>query len=312
MNNLQEELQKLKNKFMQQLRNNSDDFSEEAVRSGYVNKMLELFGWDISDLTQIIQERKLTGNEKERLNQIESTNTKPDYELLDKGTLLEFIDTKKPGVDFEEDKKIAFQIRSYGWSAKLPFSIVTNFQKFGVYDTSYTPTSETPTDYKVCYFTIDDLINDIDKYGQFIRRENLVLGNVNISSLGIDQTKKKNEKEIDDHFLEFINRQRITLAQGIVRDNLHFSIESLNNVVQLIINRIIFVRFLEGAHIEPQNELRRLMDVGDFWQKFTELSNTRLFLEYDGAMFKKDSFKLTISDRYFEEFIDNLYVSMAM
>ncbi|MCL2865708.1 MAG: hypothetical protein FWE25_09230 [Lachnospiraceae bacterium] len=60
---------------------NRNDVSEETVR-GWINKMLEIFGWNVLDANQILQEKVLGTREKIRLKEIESRHSRPDYSLV--------------------------------------------------------------------------------------------------------------------------------------------------------------------------------------------------------------------------------------
>ena len=50
------------------------------------------------------------------------------------GTRKFFVEAKKPSVNIKDDVSPAFQLRRYAWSAKLPLSILTDFEEFAVYD----------------------------------------------------------------------------------------------------------------------------------------------------------------------------------
>jgi hypothetical protein len=64
-----------------------------------------------------------------------STGTKaPDYCFRIGGTRKFFPEAKNPSVNIKDDPLPAFQLRRYAWSARLPLSILTDFQEFAVYD----------------------------------------------------------------------------------------------------------------------------------------------------------------------------------
>ncbi len=59
----------------------------------------------------------------------------PDYSFrLPGGKRLFFVEAKKPSVVVKTDILPAYQVRRYAWSAKLPVSILTDFEEFAVYD----------------------------------------------------------------------------------------------------------------------------------------------------------------------------------
>jgi len=68
----------------------------------------------------------------------------PDYSFrLPGGKKLFFVEAKKPSVVVKDGVQPAYQVRRYGWSAKLPVSIVTDFEEFALYDCTKKPS---PTD----------------------------------------------------------------------------------------------------------------------------------------------------------------------
>ena len=58
----------------------------------------------------------------------------PDYCFRIGGVRKFFLEAKKPSVSVKGDVGPAYQLRRYAWSAKLPLSILTDFEEFAVYD----------------------------------------------------------------------------------------------------------------------------------------------------------------------------------
>ena len=50
-----------------------------------------------------------------------------------------FVEAKKPSVRIKDDISPAYQLRRYGWNAKLPLSILSDFEEFSIYDTRIKP-----------------------------------------------------------------------------------------------------------------------------------------------------------------------------
>jgi hypothetical protein len=55
------------------------------------------------------------------------------------GTRKFLVEAKRPSVNLKDDIPAAFQLRRYAWSAKLPLSILTDFDEFAVYDCRVRP-----------------------------------------------------------------------------------------------------------------------------------------------------------------------------
>ena len=108
---------------------NKAKISEETVRT-WLNEFLLIFGWDVKDTGQVWQEQVLKGEERRRLYEIQSSHSKPDYTLVNGSTIKTFLDAKSLDVNIFTNDEVAFQIRSYGWSAQVPCAFVSNFEQF--------------------------------------------------------------------------------------------------------------------------------------------------------------------------------------
>jgi len=83
--------------------------SEETTRT-WINQMLAVFGWDVRNTNHVLQEVPLEITERAALNEIGSTNTRPDYTLMNGRVRLFFLDAKKRTVNIKDDNSVAFQI----------------------------------------------------------------------------------------------------------------------------------------------------------------------------------------------------------
>ena len=73
--------------------------SEETTRT-WINQMLAVFGWDVRNTNYVLQEVPLDITERAALNEIGSTNTRPDYTLMNGRVRLFFLDAKKWTVNY--------------------------------------------------------------------------------------------------------------------------------------------------------------------------------------------------------------------
>ena len=74
------------------------DVSEETIRT-WLNEFLLIFGWDVQNTTQVLQEHVLRGIQYQRLREIHSPHRKPDYTLLNGTNIKTFLDAKSLDVD---------------------------------------------------------------------------------------------------------------------------------------------------------------------------------------------------------------------
>lgn len=277
------------------------DASEETVRM-WINDMLEVFGWDVNNTRQVMQEKTLERSERDRLHAIGSRYVKPDYTLMNGSQRLFFIDAKKQAVDIKNDKDVAFQIRSYGWSIGAPYSIVTDFDEMAIYDCTAKPNASDTADFaRVYYFTVDEYIENFELLDRFLNRKNVLENFAKVVFHG--------SNTLDKSFALFLCDIRLKLAESI-KDNsaLEISVSDLNLWTQIILNRILFIRVCEAKGLEPDGLLMEFLEEG-FWDKFKESSYLNFYVHYDGPMFERllAIHNLAISNDVFAELLTYLY-----
>lgn len=114
------------------------DYNETLTRKDFIDPFFEALGWDINNRSgaweayrEVIHEDKL---------KIGGVTTAPDYSFrLTGGQRLFFVEAKKLSIVVKDDVVPAYQVRLYGWNAKLALSVVTDFEEFAIYDCSKKP-----------------------------------------------------------------------------------------------------------------------------------------------------------------------------
>ncbi len=285
--------------------------SEETIRT-WLNPFLSIFGWDVRDTSQILQEKVLSKEEKEKLKTIGSTNTKPDYTFKLAKQKLTFLDAKDISVNIREDSDAAFQIKSYGWSILAPCSFISNFEEFAIYDCTYIPNQSQAVTLGRIYFTIDEYIDNFEIIEKHLLKENVYNGVLNeLYSESLSGNKYVEKISPDLKFAEELSNFRLALASDILKNNSSFigkNSGNLSYVVQVLINRILFVRVCEARNIEEDGLLLSYQERG-FWDTFKNSSYFEFFEHYDGPLFNrvKEIHDLKISDEVFNNLISYLY-----
>lgn len=120
---------------------------------------------------------------------------------------------------------------------------------------------------------------------------------------------KGDSKSLDTDFLDLISAFRIRLGEAIYKNNSNLGTRKIQYFIQIIINRILFVRILEDMGMEPENKLIDWLENGrGFWKQFHQCSKSEFYLKYDGALFEQQiPNAINIEDAYFRDFIISLY-----
>ena len=104
----------------------SQAYNETEVRLEFINPFFETLGWDVTNKAGYAEAYKDVVHED--AIKIGGATKAPDYSFRIAGTRKFFREAKKPSVTIKDDTSPAYQLRRFAWSAKLPLSILTNFE----------------------------------------------------------------------------------------------------------------------------------------------------------------------------------------
>lgn len=282
--------------------------SEETIRT-WLNEFLSIFGWNVQNTNEVLQERILRGTQRSRLKSIESPHTKPDYILRNGTNIKTFLDAKSLNVNIFTDKSAAYQIRCYGWSAQSPCAFVSNFEQFVIFDTRDIPVPDQSAEVGVMQFELSKYIANFDILFEHLWRRNV--WDNHLYSI-YKMTDVEGNKRLDGNFMHILSDFRTELAGNLIIRNEEFAENevSLNYYVQVILDRIIFIRVCESKEIEELGKLKSFTDSQEgFWSAFKNSCYMEFYQHYDGVMFKHDTIfqSLDFDDDIFKKFIKQLY-----
>ncbi|OHB84341.1 MAG: hypothetical protein A2V98_19805, partial [Planctomycetes bacterium RBG_16_64_12] len=181
-----------------------------------------------------------------------------------------FVEAKKPAVDIREAVDPAFQLRRYAWSAKLPVSILTDFEEWAVYDCRVRPVkTDRAATARVMYHTYTEYVDRWDELAGLFSPEAIRRGA--LDKFVASKKVKKGTAEVDDAFLGEIQAWRDALARNIALRNPQLSQRDLNFAVQRTIDRIVFLRICEDRGIERYGTLQALLNGPNVYRRLAEL-----------------------------------------
>lgn len=232
----------------------SAKYNETEARVDFINEFFEILGWDIKNKSMLPKPMREVISEANINN--DSANRRPDYEFRINTNRKFFVEAKKPSVDILEEIEPAYQTRRYGWSATLPVSILTNFKDLIIYDCTVIPyENDNPRIAKVRHYSYKDYVEKFDEIYALLSKE-AVTNNALEDEFG--QKIRPNKSPFDSYFLEQIEKWRKLLAEDIIKINNNLDEETLNQIVQVFINRLIFLRICEDRNLEKYGDLQNL------------------------------------------------------
>jgi predicted type IV restriction endonuclease len=264
-----QEIFELVDRFQRNLKDyKSGKYNETQVRREFVDPLFKALGWDVENEQGYAEAYKDVIHEDEV--RVEGKAKAPDYSFRIGGTRKFFVETKKPSVFVREDIAPAFQVRRYGWSAKLPLSIVTDFEEFAVYDCRIKPVkTDKASTARLMYLTFDQYIEKWDEVAAIFAREEVLKGS--FDRFAEDSRGKRGTAAVDAEFLKEIEKWRDKLARDLALRNKDLSQGEINYAVQMTIDRIIFLRICEDRGIEPYQQLADLIKTRGVYERLCGL-----------------------------------------
>ena len=293
----------------------SGQYNETQLRREFVDPFFKILGWDVNNEKGYAEAYKDVIHEDSI--KVGGVTKAPDYCFRIGGTRKFFVETKKPSVNLKDDISPAFQLRRYAWSAKLPLSILTDFEEFAVYDCRAKPDkSDKASTARILYLNCNEYAQRWDEIFEIFSRDAVLKGS--FDRYAESSKVKKGTASVDDAFLKEIESWRDTLARNLALRNPDLTQHDLNFTVQRTIDRIVFLRICEDRGMEQYGRLMSLQNgdraytrLCEMFQRADERYNSGLF------HFQKDkgraespdtlTLNLTIDDSVLKNIIKNLY-----
>ena len=286
----------------------NSDYNETLTRRDFIDPFFKALGWDIDNESGYAEAyREVIHEDKVKVS---GSIKAPDYSFrLVGGKRLFFVEAKKPSISVKEDIQPAYQVRRYGWSAKLPISIITDFEEFSIYDCTKKPKpNDKPPVARIKYLSFRDYIKEFDFLWDTFSKEQVLKGS--FDKFLQSDTHKKGTATVDKDFLESLDRWRTYLAISISWNNKTLDEEEINFVVQQTIDRIIFLRIAEDRGVEPYSTLHHATKLGNLYQNIFELFQ-KADQKYNSGLFnfKKDKISqdVIIDNKVIKTIINELY-----
>ncbi|WP_167752302.1 Eco57I restriction-modification methylase domain-containing protein [Rothia nasimurium] len=191
------------------------------------------------------------------------------------------MEAKKPAVDIFVDKNSIFQARRYGYTDEHPIVVITNFRQLSIYDSSIPvdalrDQAETGLLFSCVYTEFESTFEVICNY-----LSRLKVGTERWNEL-VSAHKPVEYLPAGTQFLQHLQQWRLELGSSIVTRSPNIDESELNDIVQLIINRFLFIRMCEDRGIELEDELRTAagnitVSIDNLFARMDRRYNTGLF-----------------------------------
>ncbi|MDP4230118.1 MAG: N-6 DNA methylase [Bacteroidota bacterium] len=299
----------------------SPKYQEAEVREDFLNKFWIALGWDVRHKYQTNpreQEVKV-----ERNPDSSATSRKADYAFYlkpDYRNPVFFCEAKKPSRKLS-DPEFYFQLVRYGRGASTPVGVLTDFEEFHIIDCRYEPNlQKSYPSAQIKTFVYKDYL-DRENFGYIywlFSREAIEGDKLKEFARGLPKQRGagkakltvEESKPVDEAFLTKLEEYRLTLAKAFKKADESLTAEDLTEATQKVIDRLVFVRFLEDKNIESDYIVDQIAaKKGGAWKSFINWSK-ELDVKYNGIVFKphaidKPSF-VAPDDKVFAELCNDI------
>ncbi len=305
--NRKEKLHTLVQRFDQYYKSGKFDETSEATARTWIEKLLEVFGWDCENPKEIDQESRISEDAIEKMSEIESSHKTPDYALMLNDEVLYYLDAKQTSIKIETCKKTSFQVRAYGWSSGSPIAIVTNFKELSIYDTRYKPEKTHDSSVgRLHHFKYEDYEKNFDILEAHISKENVQ--SRKLSEKYSSYSEPRGTKSLDQDFAEFLSDWRLKFANDVFKKDNSLSLEYIQEQVQFLLDRVVFLRIAEGKKVERFAQLKEIASRRDSYAFFINECKAKYSEKYGGHLFKRNEIiNLKIDSILFSQFLDCFY-----
>ncbi len=299
----------------------SPEYQEAEVRKDFIDKLLIALGWDVNHDVQknpFQQEVKV-----ERTVTVATAQKRADYALalapnFDVPVL--YVEAKKPAGDIATADNY-FQAIRYAYQKSHPIAVLTDFEQLHILDARFKPSINTALARALRKYHYSDYTNP-ERFAEIyylIARPPVAAGSLKAFAEKLPRPKGRpgqksflpaSPKPVNDALLEELDELRKTLARALKNRNPSLDSSQLTELTQRILDRLVFIRFLEDKLIEPDHLIAAFGQsaASSAWQDFLAASR-RLDKTYNGIVFKHhnlldDPAALAIDDKPLAEVLD--------
>lgn len=270
---------------------------EEAnTETKLIEPLFNVLGWSKNDFEKRAKVRR--GNKR----------GVADYAFKIDGRTVFFLEAKRVGIPLE--KEADKQVISYALSKRIPFAVSTNFEELKIFCVE----QEDAVNQVFRVFTKpEDLINKFQNLLLLSKesfQKNLTLKEAE------DEGRLKKRASIDKALLDDLMQIRKLIAEDIEKTHpKKYEINEKEEIIQRIIDRLIFIRRCEDTEINPENlylyevggqtDEKAHLNLKEIFSKYNQVYNSGLF----AINIDNDLDKIKISGAIIKKLIDYLYES---
>ena len=276
-------------------------YNEEATKNDFILPLFKILGWNTEDSNEVSKEENISGK-------------RVDYGFRIDGIPKFFLEAKSLDEDLEGSRMVkgrqvtyAEQAINYAYYKGCNWAILTNFKGIIVYDAWAKANLQSSFRFAIW---VDSLLSDFESV-YLLSKEAFEQG-----LLDKKYSTKSRKRPITEQLLLDFTNFRAILSKDVyaLNKSKNLTEEELDEAIQRLFDRLIFIRNCEDRELEPYELLSALRQWKES-RKGTLVSKLReLFIHFDDTYNSKIFSKhlcdqVDISDNVLSRILDGLYTT---
>lgn len=276
-------------------------YNEEATKNDFILPLFRILGWDTEDSNEVSKEENISGK-------------RVDYGFRIGGIPKFFLEAKGLDEDLDGSRNVkgrdvtyAEQAINYAYYKGCDWAILTNFKSIRVYNAWI---KDRPITIMTLY--VDTFLSTFEEGLYLLSKDAFQQGLLNKKPYG----NKARKQPITEQLLLDFTSFRTILSKDVYKLNRSKNLteEDLDEAIQRLFDRLIFIRNCEDRGLEPYELLSKLRQwkenrkgtligkIRDVFTYFDETYNSKIFSAHLCD-------EVEISDEALEELINGLYTT---
>ncbi len=281
-------------------------YNEDATKKDFILPLFKMIGWDVDNSNEVTPEDNVS---RKRVDYTFKIDGIPKFYLEAKP-----LDENLDGYREQNGIKTTFAQQSvnYAYYKGCIWAILTNFSEIRIYDAW---TRDTASGFRFA-IRIDNFVNDFDNGLYLLSKEAFKQG-----ELDKKYSTKSRKKPITEQLLSDFTKFRAILSKDVyaLNKSKNLTEEELDEAIQRLFDRLIFIRNCEDRGLEPPNLLALLRQwkenrkgtliskLRELFEQYNEDYDSKIFGEHEGNKHLCD--QIDISDNVLSRILDGLYTT---
>ena len=240
----------------------SPGYDEAGLRKEFLDPFFAALGWDMEN------EAGLIPSHREVIVERRTVKGRVDYLFQPERKPRFVCEAKKPA---EELPPHATQAKNYAWTIGTRLAMLSDFEDMNFYVVTGKPDKFKLDEglWRSLHFT--EYVAKAQELWDLLARDNVIGGSIERELAKLPKKlRPARTKNFDEEFLEFLDNQRRTLGADLLRHNDRADLlegTKLNDAVQCILDRLLFIRISEARGIDMGTKLQSFLEI---WEKKNE------------------------------------------